>query len=111
MLSLCRLIGLPARYVSGHLLGEGGTHAWVEVLAPDGGGGAVACGFDPTHGRRTGVRYVTVAFGRDYRDVAPTSGTYVGGAGRLTARKRVDIIGVEYAGGQTNRRSAARRSG
>jgi len=35
MLAICRQIGLPARYVSGHLLGEGGTHAWVEVLAPD----------------------------------------------------------------------------
>ena len=35
MLALCRACGLPARYVSGHLLGEGGTHAWVEVLLPD----------------------------------------------------------------------------
>ena len=34
MLVLCRLCGLPARYVSGHLLGEGGTHAWIEVLIP-----------------------------------------------------------------------------
>ena len=32
MLALCRLCGLPARYVSGHVLGDGGTHAWVEVL-------------------------------------------------------------------------------
>ena len=34
MLALCRLCDLPARYVSGHLLGEGGTHAWVDVLLP-----------------------------------------------------------------------------
>ncbi len=34
MLALCRSCGLPARYVSGHVLGEGGTHAWVEVLVP-----------------------------------------------------------------------------
>ena len=26
----------PRRYVSGHLLGEGGSHAWVEALVPDG---------------------------------------------------------------------------
>src|SRR3984885_11359802 len=32
MIALCRAVGLPARYVSGHLLGEGGTHAWVEVI-------------------------------------------------------------------------------
>ena len=35
MLCLCRLCGLPARYVSGQLLGEGGSHAWVEVIVPD----------------------------------------------------------------------------
>ena len=34
MLAICRLCDLPARYVSGHVLGEGGTHAWVEVLVP-----------------------------------------------------------------------------
>lgn len=97
MLAICRRLGLPARYVSGHLLGEGGTHAWVEVLLPEAGGGAAAHGFDPTHGRRTSMRYVTVAVGRDYRDVAPTSGSYTGGTGRLTASKRVDIIGIGYA--------------
>ena len=32
MIAICRAAGVPARYVSGHLLGEGGTHAWVEVL-------------------------------------------------------------------------------
>jgi transglutaminase-like putative cysteine protease len=100
MLALCRLLGLPARYVSGHVLGEGGTHAWVEVLLPDPAGSrlAAAFAFDPTYGGRTGLGHLTVATGRDYRDVAPTSGAYVGAAGGgLTASKRVDIIGVEYA--------------
>ena len=44
MLALCHLAGLPARYVSGHLIGQGGTHAWVEVIVPvrhGGGGGRV----------------------------------------------------------------------
>ena len=36
MLALCHIVGLPARYVSGHLLGQGGTHAWVEVVVPSG---------------------------------------------------------------------------
>lgn len=40
MIALCRAAGLPARYVSGHLLGDGGTHAWVEVLVPDWAGGS-----------------------------------------------------------------------
>ena len=37
MIAICRAAGVPARYVSGHLLGEGGTHAWVEVLVADAG--------------------------------------------------------------------------
>jgi transglutaminase-like putative cysteine protease len=94
MLALCHLVGLPARYVSGHLLGQGGTHAWVEVLVPD-SGAAVAVPFDPCHGRRANAGYVTVATGRDYTDVAPTSGTYVGGSGgRLTTSRRVGVIAV-----------------
>jgi transglutaminase-like putative cysteine protease len=94
MLALCHLVGLPARYVSGHLLGQGGTHAWVEVLVP-GDGAAVAVPFDPCHGRRADAGYVTVATGRDYADVAPTSGTYVGSSsGRLTTSRQVGVIAV-----------------
>jgi transglutaminase-like putative cysteine protease len=97
MLALCRLCGLPARYVSGHLLGEGATHAWIEVLLPD-GDGAVAHAFDPTHGVRPGVRHLTVAVGRDYADVAPTSGTFrAGHSGALTARQRVTLMEGEPA--------------
>jgi transglutaminase-like putative cysteine protease len=93
MLALCRASGLPARYVSGHLVGEGGSHAWVEVLVEDGGGArAVAVAFDPTHGRRAETGYVTVAVGRDYADVAPTSGTFESpGRGRLSSWKRLDV--------------------
>ena len=91
MIALCRATGLPARYVSGHLLGEGGTHAWVEVIVAD-AAGARAAGFDPCNGRRAGRDYLTIATGRDYTDVAPTSGTYLGTArGTLTATKRVGV--------------------
>jgi transglutaminase-like putative cysteine protease len=91
MIALCRAAGLPARYVSGHLLGEGGTHAWVEVIVAD-PAGARAVAFDPSNGRHAGKDYLTVATGRDYTDVAPTSGTYVGTArGSLTATKRVSV--------------------
>ena len=92
MLTVCRLAGIPARYVSGHLLGEqGGSHAWVEVLVPD-GPGARALAFDPTNGCRAGGRHLPVAVGRDYADVAPTSGVYTGTArGHLTWTKRAGI--------------------
>ncbi len=98
MLAVCRACGLPSRYVSGHLLGQGGTHAWVEVVLPtdDGTGDAIAHTFDPTHASRGGLGYVTVAIGGDYSDVAPTSGTYLSGArGRLVATKRVSLVEVE----------------
>lgn len=98
MLALCRVCGLPARYVSGHLLGQGGTHAWVEVVLPtrDGTGDAIASAFDPTHASRGGLGYVTIAVGADYSDVAPTSGTYLSPApGRLISSKRVTLTDLE----------------
>lgn len=96
MLALARRCGLAGRYVSGHLLGEGGTHAWVEiVVAADGDAEVIA--FDPTHGRRVDMRYVVVAIGRDYGDVAPTSGVFTAPYnGELTATKRVGATRVVY---------------
>ena len=99
MLALCRLCGLPARYVSGHLLGEGGTHAWVEVLVPaaEQPQMAMVLPFDPTHGREADLSYLTIAVGRDYQDVAPTSGTFRASyRGQLSARKRVGLTMLEY---------------
>ncbi len=98
MLALCHLVGLPARYVSGHLLGQGGTHAWVEVLLAQ-RDATIAVPFDPCYGRGTNHRYVTVAVGRDYHDVAPTTGSYVGApGGRLVAERRVGVLAVDTAG-------------
>jgi transglutaminase-like putative cysteine protease len=89
MIALCRAAGLPARYVSGHLLGDGGTHAWVEVIVAD-AAGARAVALDPCNGCRVGLDYLTIATGRDYTDVAPTSGTYMGTArSTLTATKQI----------------------
>ncbi len=110
MLALCRLLGLPARYVSGHLLGEGGTHAWVEVLLPHSAGDDLlaAHAFDPTHARRTGLKYLTVAVGRDYADVPPTSGTFEAPyAGELTTHKRAAVTRVEYVRPRRRRRAVA----
>jgi transglutaminase-like putative cysteine protease len=92
MLALCHVVGLPARYVSGHLLGQGGTHAWVEAIVPE-GDHAVAVPFDPCSGTGVSARYLTIATGRDYLDVRPTSGTYIGPAtGSLTTSRRVALL-------------------
>jgi transglutaminase-like putative cysteine protease len=96
MLSIARSCGIASRYVSGHLIGEGGTHAWVELVLPE-GPRAVAVALDPTHGRAVTLKYVVVAVGRDYDDVAPTSGTFCGPGGRLSSRRKVSVTGVRYA--------------
>lgn len=115
MIALCRAAGLPARYVLGHLVGDGESHAWVEVVLPEGwappapgrprgaatphlagGMGAAAVALDPCHNRLADRRYVTIAAGRDYHDVMPTSGVYRGsGRGLLVASQRVEIVRVE----------------
>ncbi|MCL9762550.1 transglutaminase family protein [Frankia sp. AiPa1] len=101
MLALCRAAGLPARYVSGHLVGDGPSHAWVEVIQAGAAvgrsrtPGAVAIAYDPCHDRLADLRYVTVAVGRDYADVAPTSGCYTGpGQGSLRTSQQVRVIDV-----------------
>jgi hypothetical protein len=92
MLALCHLLAVPARYVSGHPLGHGGTHAWVEVVIPH-ADHAVAMPFDPCNGVPASARYLTVATGRDYADVPPTSGTHIGpSGGRLTTSRRVAVL-------------------
>jgi transglutaminase-like putative cysteine protease len=99
MLSICRSAGLPARYVSGHLLGEGGSHAWVEVILPT-ADGFRAFAFDPTNKRQPDLDYITVAVGRDYRDVSPTSGSFTAPyGGQLTVLKRAGLTQVEYFNG------------
>jgi len=97
-IALARACGLTARYVSGHLLGEGATHAWVEFLIPHPGGDVHVAAFDPTTGRATDWRYVVVAVGRDYEDVAPSSGVFTGApTGRLGAQQTVRIVAVTFA--------------
>jgi transglutaminase-like putative cysteine protease len=93
MIAMCTSLGICSRYVSGHLVGDGASHAWVEVLDP---ARRVVVAIDPTHRRRTDLRYVTTATGRDYRDVAPTSGTYDGrgSGGLLRVNKVVRIVEV-----------------
>ena len=82
MIACCRSRGIPARYVSGYLFahrgdglrGEQATHAWLECLLPDGRWLAV----DPTNNLLANDRYIRVHIGRDYSDVSPTRGIYVG---------------------------------
>ena len=97
-ISLARAAGLSARYVSGHLLGEGATHAWVEFLVADRRHGPLVLSYDPTYCQETDFRYIVVAIGRDYDDVPPTSGVFTGsGSGFLSGRQTVRLLDVTYA--------------
>lgn len=98
LLAVLRLLNVPARYVSGHLIGEGAPHAWVEAFVERADGAVDIVGFDPTHARRTRIDYLTVAVGRDFADVTPTSGTYSGPAiGRLAATKQAEVLELDGA--------------
>jgi transglutaminase-like putative cysteine protease len=99
LLAVLRLLNVPARYVSGHLIGEGAPHAWVEAFIERGPGMIDVVGFDPTHARRTRIDYLTVAVGRDFADVSPTSGTFSGPAqGRLAATKEAEVVELDASG-------------
>jgi transglutaminase-like putative cysteine protease len=85
-IAMLRSIGLPARYVSGYLLtqpppgmprmvGADASHAWFSVFAPPYGW----VDLDPTNDVPIGEGHVTVAWGRDYGDVAPVTGIILGG--------------------------------
>lgn len=100
LLAVSRCLGFPSRYVSGQLLGVGGSHAWVELLLPAADGRhARVLSLDPTHGCRTGLTYLTIAVGPDYAHVAPVSGTYLAPAsGRLSISKRVSVMRIDDQG-------------
>jgi transglutaminase-like putative cysteine protease len=78
-LAAARLMGFPARYVSGYLMKDGeqaASHAWAEAHV----GGLGWVGFDPSNRMSPDETYVALATGRDYRDAAPVSGIRLGQA-------------------------------
>jgi len=96
-ISCLRSLGLAARYVSGYLetipppgkpklVGSDASHAWFSLFIPDFGW----VDLDPTNNLLTNETHVTVAWGRDYGDVAPVKGVVMGG-GRHNLSVTVDV--------------------
>jgi len=85
-IGVLRLASVPCRYVSGyvydpaidddgdHVQGAGASHAWVQVSHPELGW----VGIDPTNDKLVDWQYVRIAIGRDYTDVQPLRGTFLG---------------------------------
>lgn len=99
-----RAAGLPGRYVSGYietapppgkpkLEGSDATHAWVAAMVP--GGGWVD--LDPTNDHFVDSRYVTTAWGRDFRDVSPLRGVIYTESKTSTLEVLVDVIPLDPA--------------
>ena len=78
--SAARLMGLPARYVSGYLMmndrvEQDASHGWAEAYFE----GLGWVGFDISNGYSPDERYIRVATGIDFREAAPISGMRMGG--------------------------------
>ncbi|XAP79461.1 transglutaminase family protein [Citromicrobium bathyomarinum] len=79
--SAARLMGLPARYVSGYLMmndrvEQDASHAWAEAFFE----GLGWVGFDISNGYSPDERYIRVATGIDFREAAPINGMRMGGS-------------------------------
>ncbi len=104
-LACLRAHGVAARYVSGYLatqpppgkeriVGADASHAWLAVWVP---GTDQWLAIDPTNDQWAGDRYITVAWGRDYGDVAPVKGIIYTKAKKSTLRVSVDVAPFEAA--------------
>lgn len=97
-----RSAGLPAAYVSGYLrtvpppgkprlVGVDAMHAWVALWCGPQRGWV---GVDPTNGCVAGSGHLFAGMGRDYSDVSPIDGLFVGG-GAQRLETAVDVLPLE----------------
>jgi transglutaminase-like putative cysteine protease len=97
-----RSVGLPAAYVSGYLrtypppgqprlVGADAMHAWVALWCGPLRGWV---GIDPTNGVLANADHLVVAIGRDYSDISPIDGVFVGGASQKTFNS-VDVSPID----------------
>lgn len=85
-IAVARLLGIPARYVSGYLLIDGETHqaashAWADAYVDRIGW----VGFDAANGVSPDEHYVRIATGLDYGSAAPLAGIRHGSGGEKLA--------------------------
>lgn len=89
LISLCRIERIPSRYVVGMLMGEGLSHAWVEVCDR---GRWIA--LDPTNGLIVDDEHIKISSGRDYDDCIINQGIFVG---QTTQTQTIHVSVTELA--------------
>lgn len=93
-----RSIGLCARYVSGYLrtepalgekklIGADQSHAWISIYCGEQTGWV---DLDPTNNKACDNDHIPIAWGRDYNDVIPVRGVFLGG-GKHDIKVSVDV--------------------
>lgn len=87
MLALCRQCGIPSRYVAGFMIGEGATHAWLEIYAK-----GQWIGIDPTNNRVVDDQYIRLSEGRDAADCIVDKGVFFG---NVSQKQSVHVLVTE----------------
>ncbi len=101
MIIALRCFGIPAAYVSGYLctlpppgkarlVGADAMHAWVNVWC---GSELGWIGFDPTNNCVAREDHIPITMGRDYADVSPIDGTFIGSSPQRMATA-VDVCAI-----------------
>ncbi|MEY3173123.1 MAG: Protein-glutamine gamma-glutamyltransferase [Planctomycetota bacterium] len=100
-LAMLRSLGIPARYISGYLrtipppgrprlVGADASHAWLSAYV----GNGHWLELDPTNNQMCLSDHIVLAWGRDYSDVPPVTGVFVGGGGHRLAVS-VDVLPLD----------------
>lgn len=88
-IALLHLAKIPARYVTGLIVGEGASHAWVEMLW-----NGKWYGFDPTNNCIVSEEHIKIGIGRDAKDCMINRGIMHGG-GFHTQNIKVSVYEIE----------------
>ena len=89
-ISVCRGLGLMAKYVAGVYDAEGATHAWFEVYQ-----GGCWHPLDPTNNKAVDDSYIKISNGRDYGDCMLSIGVFRGPAGQVqTVCAKVEALAI-----------------
>jgi transglutaminase-like putative cysteine protease len=100
-IAVFRQRGIAARYVSGYIetdpppgepksIGADASHAWCAIWVPETGW----VDLDPTNDQLPTRRHVTVAWGRDYADIAPVRGVVIGPSAPQQLDVAVDVTRI-----------------